>query len=1088
MSHLIKVNFDEGTTSVRKLKSKAQKLKEKRQKLDDELAQIHKQIQQETNARKKLDVEQQTYESAIKKQDLHVVDFVPEDFKGKIEPYRYLKSETITIDNEIHEKGYFNWLRSVTYTLPAGKLINGADELAETVVKLVRAQKVDWKSEGIEFLTVFTTESHLTRTIRGFQAYKLNDITKRFPEFAEEVVDQWDKAGYEGYTLGAEPIKIVKIIYRLIAKIGGCHKGTCDSKREINGMFVLSPKAINNNCFIMCCLKARKLKIKPATIRKTLKIERGKMIDFIDAEKIAKFLKINVVIMDEEMEVLKEIESDDKEDAVKIILSEKHYYVLLNSDFKTKTCKKCGKPYKSKHNCNKNKARFYSKRILCNVPALDAPVAGKHWKELCMDCIVYDFETFHDTMDEMRHVVYSVGWYDFKIGKYDKKYGKDALDTFMNYVLKQNEAGRECTLVSYNGSGFDHYFINKWLHSSDIKIDQYSYRHGQIQSLKFNGMNKTCDLYLFMNPFSLEKACEAFKINIHKSSFPHRYASKWNDVYYKGPVLDPKHYPLNMRGNIPNYENNYFDFEVENLRYLEIDVMCTVELLKVFSVEMSNIIGLSIFDFMTISQMGWDKWRSTLQEHEDIRLFKFEDQYAMAESCLAGGRTTPFKKHFKSKYWSEIMANKFDQEKLKELYSKCDDYLIDGDVVGLYPTAMLEKFPLQISKYSDSTRVKELQRLLNTKQYDQIPLCMMKVDVTPNDKLIVPVIHCKDQKNVTKWNYEHHMNQTYVSIDVIEAHKRGYQFRILRCAEWGKDSNIFANYVHEVYKVKQEEDRFKSNKDASYNQVRRACAKMLLNSLYGKTCQKRIDEVHVVVQNQEEAEKFFKKYKWADFDHCGQKFILVGTHRTFAKTISKPIQLGAFVLAYSRKIMNELVDLLDPDRYTDVFKSLINTPWYTDTDSLFFHCSQLDRIKHKFAVDGVKELGQLDDELEGGKIIEAYFLAPKLYCVLYLTEDGELKIKMRAKGIKNELLKIDDFRKMYFNDYAPKYEFDMLRKMKRHLTSQDVKSGHQKYTIITCKDQTRRLNQTEWSGRTAIDEVNTVPVGFNEKLFDKLTE
>lgn len=1056
-------------------------LKARQKSLEDQLEELKKELHEQVQKRRKQDVEQQQAESTIKKRDLKVIDYVPEEYKGTIEPYRMIKAKKVIIDSDLMVN-YPNWLRSVTYR-PEDKFIEDVDDLANVVKELVQDQKIDWKKEGIEFLTVFTTESNLTRTIRAFQANKVTDVTRRYASFAEDVVDQWEKAGYEGFTLGAEPIKEVKIIFRIIEKYGGCNSDR-EHKKQLNGLLLLSPKAVNNNCFIMCVLKATKKIMKPASVRKLCKIERGKMIDFEDARKVCELLKCNVTIYDENLEELQDIEIEKDLPLVKIVLHEKHYFILENADFSMKTCGRCGQPYKKKHVCSKTRSSYYQKRIKQQVEQIDQEDVSQDWKELCKDCIVFDFETFHDVFELKRHVVYSAGWYDFTTEKYHSAYGKDALDEFMNYILDLNKQGRECVLVSYNGSGFDHYMINKWLHNSEIKIDRYSYRNGQIQCLWFNGMNTTTDLYLFMNPYSLDKACEAFKIKVHKSAFPHRFASKWEDVYYVGPKLDNLFYPLNMRENIPEYENGLFDFQKENLTYLKLDVTCTMELLKAFSVEVSKMVGISIFEKMTISQMAYDKWRATLEQEEDVRLFKFDDQYTMAENAMAGGRSCPFKTYFKSKWYNEIMANKKNVERLKELYVLCDDYLIDGDVVSLYPTSMLEKYPIGISRMSKVDEIKEIQQFLNGKEYEKIPLSIMIVDVTPNNKLYIPVIHCKDNSNitqsVTKWNYEHRKNQTYTSVDIIEAHKRGYQFKIKKVMKWERSSNVFVKYINMIYKIKQEEDKLKDEKDPRYNPVRRAVSKMLMNSLYGKTCQKRIDEVHIVVEDKKQAEEFFKKYKWADFDTVGSKYIFVGTQRTYSKTVTKPIQLGAFVLAYSRKIMNELTDLLDPDRYTDIEKSKQNSPYYQDTDSLFFHNSQLPLLQHKFA-GKVKELGQLDDELEGGKIILGYFLAPKLYCVVYLTKEGKIKEKMRAKGVKAELLKVEHYRNMYEKNAKETYKFDMLKKIKRHLTGKDVSNGLDKYSIVTVKDAHRTLNQTKWAGRTAVDGVITLPLGFSEK-------
>ena len=114
--------------------------------------------------------------------------------------------------------------------------------------------------------------------------------------------------------------------------------------------------------------------------------------------------------------------------------------------------------------------------------------------------------------------------------------------------------------------------------------------------------------------------------------------------------------------------------------------------------------------------------------------------------------------------------------------------------------------------------------------------------------------------------------------------------------------------------------------------------------------------------------------------------------------INKPSHLGEFILAYSKKIMNKAIDAMGG------FRKWQDTFYYTDTDSLHIHNNKLKELQQSTVLVG-KNIGQLHDDidiLEGGKIIRAIFVRPKVYIdeIIGYDKDGKIKIKYhrRRKG------------------------------------------------------------------------------------------
>ena len=166
----------------------------------------------------------------------------------------------------------------------------------------------------------------------------------------------------------------------------------------------------------------------------------------------------------------------------------------------------------------------------------------------------------------------------------------------------------------------------------------------------------------------------------------------------------------------------------------------------------------------------------------------------------------------------------------------------------------------------------------------------------------------------------------YTSVDIQNSIDAGYKIEFIeKCLVWDNSADVFGEYITEFYKMKEEAER-------SGNKVKRSVAKLMMNALYGKTLQKAIFNQTEIVNNIFEFNHFLldkqtKNFNWMvlDDDHM----IVSGEIKNEQKTrhITKPCQLGAFVTAYSRKLMLFFMKAMDP-----TLKQLTFT--YTDTDSL----------------------------------------------------------------------------------------------------------------------------------------------------------
>jgi hypothetical protein len=177
--------------------------------------------------------------------------------------------------------------------------------------------------------------------------------------------------------------------------------------------------------------------------------------------------------------------------------------------------------------------------------------------------------------------------------------------------------------------------------------------------------------------------------------------------------------------------------------------------------------------------------------------------------------------------------------------------------------------------------------------------------------------------------------------------------------------------------------------------------------------------------------------------------------------ISKPCQLGGFVLSYSRRIMLNYMKAIDP-----TLESMMFT--YTDTDSLHITGESYKKLKDMGYIRSGKDvaLGYLSCDIDDeGIIISENNLAPKLYRYEYIDQlnriNGEEKIAtMKAKGIPKSCLKYEMYDLLKEDQEC---DFSGLKRKHVSLTSSDKKAGLKHFSIVNC-NQTRTFHSTTWTG------------------------
>ena len=193
------------------------------------------------------------------------------------------------------------------------------------------------------------------------------------------------------------------------------------------------------------------------------------------------------------------------------------------------------------------------------------------------------------------------------------------------------------------------------------------------------------------------------------------------------------------------------------------------------------------------------------------------------------------------------------------------------------------------------------------------------------------------------------------------------------------------------------------------NDIMQILAKLLKNSLYGGNIRKDSEEKFVCKSEAWMMTEYDERVK--DYGKIsGIKYIVkmiddAGLEDEIKKMNTMPLNLGAFVLSYSKRITNNFIHALGGYYTNDVYS--------TDTDSLYIENKHWDKLESVGLVG--KNLLQGKNDYKDGRIFYGLFLAPKIKYCLIINKYGVISEKKCFKGFTNVSDNLD--RKEYFNMY-----------------------------------------------------------------------
>lgn len=904
-----------------------------------------------------------------------------------------------------------------------------------------------------------------------FKPNSFDDVSKKIIES----IDSWefDRKDYKDKELWS----VNRFVVLISLNAGGCLKSEIKAdgwKSQYLRQRLWTPYNDDNNCAIHCfnafmngtvtptgqvkigILKDEKEVV--AGVRKEhYKNEEAIMFDKL--QPLVDMYKVNAKVYEigkKKVELMKEYDSGHLM-TINLLLLDGHYHLIVSPNFvqyekcsicnqfvanvkgheqHCKRCKRCGLCYTKEHN-------------ICHEYSWKERAVKKCAEEksfTAMNNIIYaDFETI--TLNNKLHV-YAVG-YAFNDDAPTVIKGQDSLDKFVEILLGLNKARckkTNYTLVFYNGSRFDLYFVYEKLVLAKVPVKKMIFSDGAYKTFEFNKIT-VFDLNMHI-PGSLKSNCAAFGVAQDKSKgdFNHKKMITWNSVD---------------------------EFEKEWKPYLELDIISMREMYKMYAKQTWDDWHVNINKFITLSSMAFKLWKVTLEQ--DLKLLPYEiDKFA--RRSIYGGRCYPQKQYFQSE-------------------NPETDYLVDVDVVSLYPTAMAQ-YEYPIGEYKDFTSEEKLEyarNIINKGNSFGYHSYFAECDIEVNRKLVSPVIPRRDEKGYLQWDLHNITKGVYNSVDLKRAVDHGYKItKIYRILAFRKSAPIFKNYIEKVFKMKQ-----KAKKDTPQYTI----SKLLMNALYGKMLQAPIIEKSKVIYslhelNQLRSTNLIKEIRFLNQDSA----IVYYETEEKDQCVSKPSYLGSLILGNSRLVMDKFIDAING--YKDIESSFFRT----DTDSMIIHANQLPKVKEFIG----KELGMLDYDIQG-RIIAFAEVAPKVYICEYIKQQGDnfytIGKHIRAKGFSKDdqnKLSFKDFENMLFgSDINEQSELkdsygnakgtitrkgdqieikvdDKLKKVGFNVNSKQKEKGYS-FSNIVSESMTRTINKTKWNKRVRIPghkHLASLPLNF----------
>jgi len=600
----------------------------------------------------------------------------------------------------------------------------------------------------------------------------------------------------------------------------------------------------------------------------------------------------------------------------------------------------------------------------------------------------FDFET---TTDGKKHVPYLCCYVDDNNNKrtfYGVDCGKKMLNDLHKKYFEKHVKGTPKKSVTMFAHNLTYDFITgiaQYVHVSSTieKGSRVMMAEGSFYGLSL----KMQDSYALITA-PLSKFGKMFQLDQEKEVMPY-------DVYTENRMTESR--PLvhidECLKCLKESEQNQFIENCEKWKCLKNDQVDIVKYSAIYCMADCDVLKKGYLKFGSmikdVCDLDVDHYISNASIADDFLISRgcYDDcvqvqgiTRAFIQKCLVGGRT--------------MCANN-EKQKQTSKGTKISDF----DAVSLYPSAMkrlkgfLRGSPRLVDILTDYEYLKEYASGF-----------YVRVKITKvNKKRAFPLLSYINKEGTRIFSND--MVGRIVFIDNVALEDaityHGVEFEIVDGYYFDEGFNTkIKDVIEEVFQARIQKKKENNPMEQIY--------KLIMNSSYGKTCLKEVNEKHDYVPN-DKFEKFMSRnYNWI------KKAVQCENGNGYRITSTNPVfdhhnraHIGIQILSMSKRIMNEVMTTAE-DNQLPIY--------YQDTDSMHMHLQDVPKLQKAFNKKFKRELigkgmGQFhsDFELDGCRdVYSEKFIAlgKKCYvdCLVGIdTETGEEKKghHIRLKGVPN---------------------------------------------------------------------------------------
>ncbi len=409
---------------------------------------------------------------------------------------------------------------------------------------------------------------------------------------------------------------------------------------------------------------------------------------------------------------------------------------------------------------------------------------------------------------------------------------------------------------------------------------------------------------------------------------------------------------------------------------------------------------LSIYQCLTISSLT-DKYMLINGAYDDV--FEVSGNLrAYIGKAVYGGRVA-----VNEKYKKKVIEGKISDYDGVSLYPSAINRLCRE--IGL-PKGKAKRFTKRVNPFEPGVvGVSPYAGSIDVDHWRNTTYAVMTVRIKKVNKIQqMPFIAYKDTKQgstqyLNKSPPESVIIDKFTLEDYIFFHQIEYE--ILDGVYWDEGGNKTMGTL--IQKLFNERLKHKESNPALANTL-----KLMLNSSYGKTILKKSKTETKIIKIKLGDESKFNDYVYNNF-HTIKKYRKINDYyyeveRTCFDDSYNRAHIGASILSYSKRIMNEVFDVANDCNYP---------VYYTDTDSVHLNFEHVQPLEDKYRETYNRELNgknleqfHIDFDLDGAKseiyAIKSIFLGKKSYIDMLESTDADGKTiagyHYRLKGITKE--------------------------------------------------------------------------------------